>query len=210
MNKGQVGRVGRGRVGLRGVSRSPCSRSIVHAADNARQIVDEAQKRTDAKSQRYEGLLQVFDAKGKISDKRWTMERLGRAWAEQGGAALHAAGGSQRRGAADRQPSRSRVGSVDVDAGDRARPADRAAGSLDAVLRHRLQLRGSRGARRQSVRLHAARRRHRRRRRVLEDSRRRRGRRSRRSTRGRSSGSARTTTPSRGSKTTSRIRRSVA
>ena len=41
------------------------------------QIVDEAQKRTDAKSQRYEGLLQVFDAKGKISDKRWTFERLG-------------------------------------------------------------------------------------------------------------------------------------
>jgi outer membrane lipoprotein-sorting protein len=48
-----------------------------HAADNARQIVDEAQKRTDVTSQRYEGLLQVFDAKGKISDKRWTMERLG-------------------------------------------------------------------------------------------------------------------------------------
>jgi len=47
------------------------------AADNARQIVDEAQKRTDVKSQRYEGLLQVFDAKGRITDKRWTMERLG-------------------------------------------------------------------------------------------------------------------------------------
>ena len=47
------------------------------AADDARQIVEEAQKRTDAKSQRYEGLLQVFDAKGKISDKRWTFERLG-------------------------------------------------------------------------------------------------------------------------------------
>jgi len=49
----------------------------VGAADNARQIVEEAQKRTDANSQRYEGLLQVFDAKGKISDKRWTFERLG-------------------------------------------------------------------------------------------------------------------------------------
>jgi Outer membrane lipoprotein-sorting protein len=47
------------------------------AAQDARQIVDEAQKRTDAKSQRYEGLLQVFDAKGKISDKRWSFERLG-------------------------------------------------------------------------------------------------------------------------------------
>jgi outer membrane lipoprotein-sorting protein len=53
------------------------SRESVVAADNAREIVDEAQKRTDAKSQRYEGLLQVFDAKGKISDKRWSMARLG-------------------------------------------------------------------------------------------------------------------------------------
>ena len=50
---------------------------IVTSAQDARQIVDEAQKRTDAKSQRYEGLLQVFDAKGKISDKRWSFERLG-------------------------------------------------------------------------------------------------------------------------------------
>jgi hypothetical protein len=49
----------------------------VLAADSARQVIEEAQKRTDAKSQRYEGLLQVFDAKGKISDKRWTLERLG-------------------------------------------------------------------------------------------------------------------------------------
>lgn len=49
----------------------------VSGADNARQIVEEAQRRTDAKSQRYEGLLQVFDSKGKISDKRWSFERLG-------------------------------------------------------------------------------------------------------------------------------------
>lgn len=48
-----------------------------HAADNARQIVEESQKRTHAASQRYEGVLQVFDAKGKVSDKRWTLERLG-------------------------------------------------------------------------------------------------------------------------------------
>ncbi|HVH27074.1 MAG TPA: outer membrane lipoprotein-sorting protein [Vicinamibacterales bacterium] len=47
------------------------------AADDARTIVEEAQRRTDAKSQRYEGLLQVFDARGRISDKRWTFERLG-------------------------------------------------------------------------------------------------------------------------------------
>jgi Outer membrane lipoprotein-sorting protein len=52
-------------------------RTIEAAADNARQIVAESQRRTDAASQRYEGLLQVFDAKGKITDKRWTFERLG-------------------------------------------------------------------------------------------------------------------------------------
>jgi len=46
-------------------------------AQTAREIVEEAQRRTDAQSQRYEGLLQVFDSKGKISDKRWTLERLG-------------------------------------------------------------------------------------------------------------------------------------
>jgi hypothetical protein len=44
---------------------------------DALQIVQEAQKRTEASSQRYEGLLQVFDAKGKISDKRWSFERIG-------------------------------------------------------------------------------------------------------------------------------------
>jgi outer membrane lipoprotein-sorting protein len=47
------------------------------APDEARQIVLEAQARSDARSQRYEGLLQVFDAKGKISDKRWIFTRLG-------------------------------------------------------------------------------------------------------------------------------------
>jgi hypothetical protein len=39
--------------------------------------VEEVQRRTNATSQRYEGLLQVFDSKGKVSDKRWTLERLG-------------------------------------------------------------------------------------------------------------------------------------
>jgi hypothetical protein len=51
--------------------------AVVRAADDPKAIVAEAQKRTDVKSQRYEGLLQVFDAKGKISDKRWTLDRLG-------------------------------------------------------------------------------------------------------------------------------------
>jgi hypothetical protein len=44
---------------------------------DARQIVAEAQRRSESTAQRYEGLLQVFDAKGKIADKRWTFERLG-------------------------------------------------------------------------------------------------------------------------------------
>lgn len=48
----------------------------LHGQD-ARQVVEEAQRRTAASSQRYEGLLQVFEAKGKASDKRWTLERLG-------------------------------------------------------------------------------------------------------------------------------------
>src|SRR5438874_13748738 len=59
------------------VSFVPSWRALVNAADDPRQIVGEAQKRTNAKSQRYEGLLQVFDAKGKISDKRWTFDREG-------------------------------------------------------------------------------------------------------------------------------------
>ena len=57
-----------------GASGGGAPRALV---EDARQIVEEAERRTDAKSQRYEGLLQVFDAKGKISDKRWTLERLG-------------------------------------------------------------------------------------------------------------------------------------
>ena len=74
MNRRQVGQVGR--VGLVVLALTLLSLEA-RAADNARQIVDQAQQRTDVASQRYEGLLQVFDAKGKISDKRWTMERLG-------------------------------------------------------------------------------------------------------------------------------------
>jgi outer membrane lipoprotein-sorting protein len=46
-------------------------------AQDARAIVAESQKRSTSKSQRYEGLLQVFDGKGTIADKRWTLTRLG-------------------------------------------------------------------------------------------------------------------------------------
>lgn len=51
--------------------------ATVRAADEARQIVVEAQKRTESKSERYEGLLQAFEASGKTAEKRWTVERLG-------------------------------------------------------------------------------------------------------------------------------------
>jgi outer membrane lipoprotein-sorting protein len=47
------------------------------SAQNARQIAEEAQKRAQANSQRYEGSLKVIDAKNKITEKRWSYERLG-------------------------------------------------------------------------------------------------------------------------------------
>ena len=65
-----------GRVGLVALALALLPLAV-HTADSARQIVEEAQQRTDAKSHRYEGLLQVFDSKGNIGDKRWTFERLG-------------------------------------------------------------------------------------------------------------------------------------
>jgi hypothetical protein len=49
----------------------------VQAQNDARQIVTEVQRRSETKSQRYEGLLQVLDSKGKVADKRWMFMRLG-------------------------------------------------------------------------------------------------------------------------------------
>src|SRR5437763_1305550 len=42
-----------------------------------RQIVKEAQRRTTAQSERYEGILQVIDARSKITEKRWQYDRIG-------------------------------------------------------------------------------------------------------------------------------------
>ena len=50
--------------------------SAVIAID-ARQIVEESQKRQQSQSQRYEGVLEVTQANGKKSSKRWTYERIG-------------------------------------------------------------------------------------------------------------------------------------
>ena len=47
------------------------------AQSDARKIVEEAQRRNESKSQRYEGLLQVLDNRGKVADKRWLFMRLG-------------------------------------------------------------------------------------------------------------------------------------
>jgi Outer membrane lipoprotein-sorting protein len=47
------------------------------AAEDARAIVEEAQKRSTSKSERYEGLLQSYEASGKMTEKRWTFERIG-------------------------------------------------------------------------------------------------------------------------------------
>jgi hypothetical protein len=54
-----------------------CLAAGVIGADDPRHIVEEAQQRTDAKSERYEGLLQVIDSKGRVADKRWTFDRIG-------------------------------------------------------------------------------------------------------------------------------------
>jgi outer membrane lipoprotein-sorting protein len=46
-------------------------------AEDGKRIVAEVQRRSSAKSQQYEGMLQVIDAGGKTSEKRWTYSRLG-------------------------------------------------------------------------------------------------------------------------------------
>jgi len=46
-------------------------------AQEARQIVEEAQRRSRAASERYEGTLEVRDARGRVAAKRWIYQRLG-------------------------------------------------------------------------------------------------------------------------------------
>ena len=50
---------------------------LVEAQEDPRKIVAEAQRRTESKSQQYEGTLQVLDASNRVADKRWTFERVG-------------------------------------------------------------------------------------------------------------------------------------
>jgi outer membrane lipoprotein-sorting protein len=51
--------------------------ATVVAAQDARQIVSEVQKRSQADSQHYEGVLRVIDAGGKTSEKQWIYNRIG-------------------------------------------------------------------------------------------------------------------------------------
>lgn len=44
---------------------------------NARTIMEEVQRRAEAKFYRYDGLLRSFNADGKTSEKRWTFDRAG-------------------------------------------------------------------------------------------------------------------------------------
>jgi len=51
--------------------------AISAIAQDARQVVEESQKRHRSNSQRYEGVLQVFNPNGKNSEKRWQFSRVG-------------------------------------------------------------------------------------------------------------------------------------
>ena len=64
-------------VSLAAAGRGASAPPDAQAPTDARAIVAENQKRTDAQSQHYEGTLKVVDAKGKVSDKRWVFDRLG-------------------------------------------------------------------------------------------------------------------------------------
>jgi len=47
------------------------------AGQDARKIVEEAQNRSRSQSQRYEGTLEVIDARSKVATKRWEFLRIG-------------------------------------------------------------------------------------------------------------------------------------
>jgi outer membrane lipoprotein-sorting protein len=51
--------------------------ALAAIAQDARQIVEESQKRHRSNSQQYEGVLQVFNPNGKTSEKRWQYYRTG-------------------------------------------------------------------------------------------------------------------------------------
>jgi Outer membrane lipoprotein-sorting protein len=54
---------------------APAPASVDHG--DARGIMVEVQRRSDAKFYRYDGVLQSFDAKDRVTEKRWTMDQQG-------------------------------------------------------------------------------------------------------------------------------------
>lgn len=76
MNKNRARRA-RWTGGLAAVALVALSGALVRAADDPRQIMDESQKRSTSQSQQYEGILQSFDANGKMAEKHWVFQRFG-------------------------------------------------------------------------------------------------------------------------------------
>jgi len=70
-------RIAAGVIGIGLVLFAPGLGTSVEGADDARLIVEEAQRRSESKSERYQGLLQSFDKSGRATEKRWVFERLG-------------------------------------------------------------------------------------------------------------------------------------
>ena len=62
---------------LAGLLASVPAAQIRPAPDDGQQIVEEGERRASSTSERYEGLLQSFNADGKLSEKRWIFERVG-------------------------------------------------------------------------------------------------------------------------------------
>ena len=59
------------------IAAKPVAQPPTESHDDARTIMEETQRRTDAKSYQYEGILQAFDSKDKVVEKRWTFARMG-------------------------------------------------------------------------------------------------------------------------------------
>ena len=113
---------------------------------DARAIVEESQRRSEARFYQYRRPAAVLRHEQHRHREAVGVRPSRLARTEQIGVAIHGAARGQGRGAADLQPSRTRLRSVDVDARHRARPPHRLPGSIDAVLRDRLHVRGSRRA----------------------------------------------------------------
>ena len=91
---------------VRTASSPACGFSASQFAQDARQIVAEAQRRGRADSQRYEGSLEVTGANGKVTNKSWQSLRLGSYGHSKAIIRFTAPAEVKGRGAAGRQSSR--------------------------------------------------------------------------------------------------------